>query len=242
VSGRRPWLQFARRGGLPPRDDESLRLSEGGSFSGRRTIGGLRIGTFEGRLPGTTLASLQALVDALPPAAELRLPTPQHGATETIDVAGRTLEIGSNDAPPKPWRALIEDVRRLMTDEVVESPRAAVELVAGARSAQLVHAGSAPIEVDLGSVTVRLIRVDGDGAVVGRWSGRPTGELVDNGERLVPATRWVTASAGWSAPLPFDTSLKPDTGEWLQVWVTATIRNGADARDGQLYAPVKGGG
>jgi hypothetical protein len=238
VSGRQPWIHFSRRGGSAPRDDEELTVAEDGAFAARRTIGGPRIGTFEGRLAGTVLARLRAAVDGAAAADDLTLPTPRHGATEVLELAGRALRLGSNETPPKPWRALLDRVRRLFEDEVVDRPRAAVELVADARTARLVHAGVAPLDVDLGSAAVRVIRVADEGLVLGRWNGRVTEGLVDNGERLVPMPAWATAGPGWSAPLPFDHPLELAAGDMFQVWVQISIRDGDRKRDGQLYVPV----
>jgi hypothetical protein len=240
VSSREDWLRFERQGGIPPRDDEELRVAGDGSFTARRTIGGLRIGTFAGRLSGEPLAQLQELVEAVEPAADLTMPTPGHGATETLEAAGRRLRLGSNETPGKPWRALIQRVRKLLQDEVIASPRAAIELAAEAGSARLVHAGSEAIEVDLGSVAVRVVGIGGDGTPTARWSGFAEGR-VDDGERLVPTPAWVSARPGWEAPLPFDHGLALAPGDWLQVWVEVDIREADATRHGQLYAPVQGG-
>jgi hypothetical protein len=237
MSPRRPWLRFERRGGSPPRDDEELSIAADGAFTARRTIGGPRIGAFGGDLSKATLTRLTSAVEAVAAADDLTLPTPRHGATEVLEASGRTLQLGSNEVPPKPWRALLDRVRKLLEDEVVGSPRAAIELVADARQARLVHAGDGSLEVDLGSVAVRVIRVADDGSVVARWSGRAPG-LVDNGEELVPTPDWVPAGPDWSAPLPFDHPLELAAGDMLQVWVDVPIRDADGARAGQLYAPV----
>ena len=235
---RRAWLRFERRGGAPPPDDEELALAEDGSFTAFRTIGGPRIGSFDGRLAGRVLTRLRAAVETAASAENLTIATPRHGATEVLAVAGRTLELGSNETPPKPWRALLDRVRALFEDEVIDSPSAAIGVVADARTARLVHAGDGSIEVDVGSIAVRVIRISDEGAVLGRWNGRPAGSLVDNGETLVPTPRWVTAEPGWSATLPFDHPLELAPGDMFQVWVDVPIRDGERQRDGRLYVPV----
>ena len=169
----------------------------------------------------------------------MTLPTPRHGATETLEAGGRTLQLGSNESPAKPWRALIDGVRKLLEDEVVDSPRAAVELAAGAGSARLVHAGAGSLDVDLGSIAVRVVRVGEDGTPIGRWNGFAEGR-VDDGERLVATPAWVTTRPGWVAPLPFDHGLALAAGARLQVWVEVDIREAGATRHGQLYAPVAG--
>ncbi len=238
MSTTRPWLRFERRGGSPPRDDEALALGEDGSYTALRTIGGPRIGSFEGQLGKASLARLRKAVAAVDDAEDVTIPTPRHGATEVLGVGSRTLTAGSNEQPPKPWRALLEQVRDLLEDEVIEGPRAAIGLVADARSARLEHAGDEPVEVDTGSVLVRVIRVADEGEVLGRWNGRPAEGLVDDGEKLVATPRWVTAAPGWSSPLPFDHPLELAPGDMFQVWVDVPIRDGERTRDGRLYVPV----
>lgn len=238
MSASAAWLWFTRRGGKPPRDDEELTIEADGLFTARRTIGGPRIGTFQGRLAKSPMARLRAAVRAVADADDLTLPTDRHGATEVLEAMGRTLRLDSNEVPPKPWRGLLERVRTLFEEEAIERPLAAVELIADARAARLVHAGSAPLAVDLGSVVVRVIRVADEGEVLGRWNGRAMEGLVDNGERLVATPAWATAGPGWSAPLPFDHPLELAPGDMLQVWVDVPIRDGERERAGRLYVPV----
>ncbi|GEM_PF-6742588 len=230
-------LRFERRGGLPPRDDEELRLGADGSFTARRTIGGPAIGSFEGKLAKAPLGKLTAAIDALAPAENATIPTPRHGATEVLEAGGRTIRLGSNEVPPKPWRPLVSGVRKLLEDEVVDSPHAAVALAATASAARLEHAGDSRLEINLGSVAVRVIHVGDDGLVLGRWAGRLV-EQVRHGDELVDRPDWVTAGPGWSATLPFDHAIALKSGEWFQVWVGLQIRDADGPRDGQLYSPV----
>jgi len=240
MSAARPWLAFSRRGGMPPRDDESLRLTEAGSFTAHRTIGGPRIGLFEGRLAARPLARLQAAIEPLREASDVEIPTPHRGATETLEAAGHTIRLGSNETPPKPWRAAIRTVRAAL-DDVDDSPTAAIGLVATMDRAQLVHAGTAPVAVNLGSVTVSAVHLADDGIVVDRWTGRVRDE-VSNGEELVDRPEWLTAGPGWALDLPFDHGQVRAVGEWLQVWVALEFRDAHGQRDGRLYVPVVPGG
>jgi hypothetical protein len=230
MSPRRPWLSFERAGGRPPRDDEALAVSEDGRFTARRTIGGRSIGAFEGTVPAAAMRRLRAAVDALAGPKEVEVPTPGHGATEVLAVAGRTLETGSNETPPKPWRPLMELVRKLLQDAVVDQPRAAVRLVAGPKAARLEHGGDTPIDVDLGTLEVRVVLMGADDAVRDRWSARlqPSGS----------GAAWATAGPGWSTDLPFDHGLGLAGGSWLQVWVDVAVREAGERRAGRLYVPV----
>jgi hypothetical protein len=186
------------------------------------------------------MTRLRTLVAALDSAGDVTLPTPRHGATETLEAGGRTLQLGSNESPVKPWRALIDGVRKLLQDEAVDSPRAAIELAAGPLSARLVHAGAESLDVDLGSIAVRVVRIAEDGTSTGRWNGFAEGR-VDDGERLVATPAWVTTHPGWAVPVPFDHGLALVGGDSLQVWVEVDLRESDATRHGQLYARVEGG-
>ena len=238
MSSRTPLLHLQRFGGSAPPDDEELIVSDDGTFSARRTIGGPRIGTFSGRIADEQFVGLTKAVDAAARAGNVQVQTPGDGATETIEVVGATIELGSNEQPPKPWTDVVERARSLLRQDVLDSPHAALKLIADARTARLEHAGDGALDVDLGSVLVTVIRVADQGGVLGRWNGRPAGSLVDNGETLNPTPRWVTAAPGWRASLPFDHHLELASGDMLQVWVDVPIRDGDRARDGRLYVPV----
>ena len=230
-------LRFERRGGLPPRDDEALLVAADGSFTARLTIGGPAIGSFAGTLGKAALGRLTAAIDALGPIEDATIPTPRHGATETVEVVGRTIRLGSNEVPPKPWRSLVNRVRKMLEDEVVDGPHAAVRLTVTPEAARLEHRGDSPLDINLGSVAVRVIHLADDGLVLGRWAGRLF-EQVSNGEALVDRTDWASAGPGWATQLPFDHAIVLEHGEWLQVWVGLQIRDSDGPRDGQLYAPV----
>lgn len=236
MSARKPWLSFERHGGVAPRDNEALALAEDGTFTARRTIGGAAIGSFEGSLSAAAIRKVRSGVEALAKADDLEIPTPMHGATETLTAGGHTLRTGSNDTPPPPWAGLLKTIRRLFESEVVADPVAAVRVVADARSARLEHAGAKPIDIDVGTVSVRVVLMSEDEGVRGEWVGRPVG--IDNGERVVAAPRWATADHGWTSELPFDHGLRMRHGDWLQVWVDVAIRERGERRAGQVYVPV----
>jgi hypothetical protein len=238
MSPRRDWLTFERHGGSAPPDDEALSLAEDGSFTARRTIGGPSIGAFAGKLPPAEMNRLRKTVDALGDGGDAEVPTPRHGATEVLETGRHTLRIGSNEDAPKPWPALLKRVRAILEDEVLDHPGAAVTLVADEHGARLEHAGGKAVDVDLGSLQVRVIHLGADEAVLGRWSGRPAGALVDNGETMVAKPRWVTAEPGWREDLPFDHGFRLSGDAWLQVWVDVPIRADGERRAGRLYVPV----
>lgn len=238
MSPRGPWLSFERQGGAAPRDDEELRLAEDGSFTALRTIGGPCIGSFEGRLPAAVVRKFRTAIEALGTVEDVEIPTPRHGATETLIAGGRTLRTGSNETPRGPWRALLALARTVFEREVIEHPRAAVRIVADASTARLEHAGDGPIDVDLGTLEVRVVLLGADDAVRGRWAGRPTEGLVDNGETIVATPAWATAAPGWSAELPYAHGFSLEAGAWLQVWVDLAVRADGRRRAGRLYRPV----
>jgi len=238
MGGDAAWLRFDRRGGTPPRDDEALRVDADGAFTARRTLGGRRIGQFAGRLRARTLRRLRVAAEGIAAAGDVRLPTPRGGATEVLAVAGRSLEAGSNETPGKPWRALLDVVRGILEDEAIEHPLAAIGLHADTRAARLSHLGDVPVDVDTGSILVRVVRLSDEGAVLARWSGRHRAEVDEDDESLAARSAWTTASPGWREELPFDHPIELAAGDYLQVWVSATIRDGAGERAGRLYMPV----
>jgi hypothetical protein len=232
-------VRYVRRGGRPPADDESLEIAGDGSFTARRTVGGARIGRFAGQLDATTIDGLRALVDALATAEDLTIATPRDGATEVIEAGGRTGRFGSNERPPKPWGALVDRLRTALDGTVLEAPLAAIELTATSRRARLRHLGAESLEVDLASLEVRAVRLDAEGAVLGRWQDRAGPEEIED---TVPADASdladvVTTEPGWDHALPFDHPLELARGDWLQVWVTLGIRDDGE-RSARLFLAV----
>jgi hypothetical protein len=237
-------VRFRRSGGISPRDDERLDVASDGSFEAHRTVGGARIGTFAGQLASATLRRLQADVAAIRDATDLEIATPRDGATEYVEAGGRTARIGSNERPTGSWKALIGRLRRLLEDDVVEAPNAAIELTASPTAASLRHAGSEPLDVDLASAVIRVVRLADDGRVLDRWGHDPQAAVVEDsleaaGARHAPD--WTRAGIGWSRDLPFGHSLEMAAADTLQVWVEVAIRDAAGTRHGQLYVPVQSG-
>jgi hypothetical protein len=230
-------VSFGRHGGRPPADDESLEVAADGTFSARRTVGGARIGRFAGQLDATTLDGLRALVDALATAEDLTIATPRDGATEVIEAGGRTGRFGSNERPPEPWGALVDRLRTALDGTVVEAPLAAIELTATSRRARLRHLGAESLDVDLASLEVRAVRLDAEGAVLGRWQGQAGTEVIEDRVPAAAASDVVTTKPGWDHALPFDHPLELARGDWLQVWVTLGIRDDGE-RSARLFLAV----
>ena len=107
-------VRYGRTGGRPPRDDESMVIEEDGTFEGRRTVGGARVGTFAGRLAaGRLRGAPRGRRVRRRPAGDVEVTTPLDGATETVEVAGHTARMGSNERPTGPWKPLVESLRAL---------------------------------------------------------------------------------------------------------------------------------
>lgn len=165
--GRSSW---ARSGGRPPADDERLAIDDDGAFTARRTVGGARIGAFAGTLEAATLEAVRREAAAGREAGELWLETPRDGATESIAFADDeepAASLGSNAQPVGPWADLVTRLRGLT--QVTAHPAAALELVGDAAGARLVAVGDGALDVDTASVSVRVVRLDAAGAMLGRW-------------------------------------------------------------------------
>ena len=235
-----PLVRYLRRGGRAPADDESLEIASDGSFTARRTVGGKRIGRFAGRLDKTTIEELRTAVEGVAAAGDLAIKTPLDGATEVIEAGGRTGQFGSNEQPKAPWRDLVDRLRSLLDTEIIEHPVAAIELAATTRSARLRHAGAEPLQVDLASINVRAVRLDAEGAVLGRWQGRLRAVADEDTRGATSAPELVTAGSGWEQELPFRHGLELAPGDWLQVWVTLRVRDDQE-RAARLFVPVPAG-
>ena len=233
-------VRYGRSGGRPPKDDEHLIVEDDGSYTARRTVAGARVGRFAGRLTAGRLEALRAAADGLGEASDVAIQTPHDGATEVVEAAGHSARMGSNEAPPEPWRTLVLALREAIDTDAVADPVAALELRAGTRDAAVAHIGTEPLEVDLASVVVRVVRLDAEGAVLGRWSGRegPAADE-DSGQ---PAAEWAEAGPGWTRALPFTHGLELAPGDWLQVWVHANVREPGDpaVRAVRLFVGVPG--
>ena len=223
-------LRYGRAGGRPPADDESLEVAADGSWTARRTVGGRRVGRFAGRFPEEALAALVGDAARAAEAGDAEVPTPRDGATETLEVAGGTITLGSNERAPGPWSPLVERMRALLKDELDGDPVAALALEADVAKARLVHAGGEAVEVDPASVSVRVVRVGSDGTPLGRWQAGSGAEA-----------GWTRAEPGWTLDLPYGHGLAPVDGDVLQVWVFVRVRDGG-TRAARLYVPVRTGG
>lgn len=226
-------LRYGRAGGRPPSDDESLEVAQDGRWTARRTVGGRRVGRFSGRLSGKETAALVRDVVRAAGAGDAEVPTPRHGATETLDVDGAGILLGSNERAPDGWRPLVERVRKLLKERVTAEPVAALELVADVAAARLMHAGTEPVEVDPGSISIRVVGLGPDGAPLGRWEA---GSGSESGPGSEPG--WVRAGAGWTLNLPFGHGLTPTVEEVLQVWVFVRLRD-RGTRSARLFVAVR---
>jgi len=227
TEGRAALVQFSRAGGRAPGDDESLEIGPDGAWTARRTVAGARVGRFAGRLDDAARSAFEADARKAAGAGDADVPTPRHGATETLDVDGASLLIGSNEDPPPAWAPLLERARTFLRDVVPAQPVAALELVADETSARLVHAGSEALEIDPSSIAVEIVQVGGDGVRAGSWGAGSGAEA-----------GWTRAEPGWGIDLPYAHGLELAPGEVLQVRVLARIRDGR-ARSARLYLPVR---
>lgn len=234
-------LEYERSGGRPPADDERLLVRLDGRFEARRTLGGPRIGTFEGSLDASTLRGLADAVGAAREAGELAVPTPMDGATETLRVPGAGATLGSNERPAGAWGPLVERARELLDTVVLESPSAGVELSATPGSGRLAQVGSGTLEIDLASLKTRLVRLDEAGLVLARWQASAAGARAEDAGPAADR-EWSVAGPGWSSPIPYDHPIELAPGDRLQVWVTLELRQDGRVRGGRLFRVVRPGG
>lgn len=231
-------MSFCRVGGRPPADDEAVTIAEDGSFEAHRTLGGRRIGRFAGSLPAATLRALARDVEAVADADDLAVPTPADGATETVRLGRRDrARMGSNERPPRPWAALVQRLREILRDVVVESPVAALELQdADDGGVRLTHIGEEPLEVDLEGATWQATRLDAQGVPVARTNG-----TIDAAAAGETAGAWTRAVPGWSLEVPLGDATDVAAGTSRQVLLFVTVRDGDELRDGRLVAARDGG-
>lgn len=219
-------LRYGRAGGRAPSDDESLEVATDGAWTARRTVGGRRIGRFAGRLPEKQLAALARDAARAAGAGDAEVPTPRHGATETLETGGAVLRLGSNERAQGGWRPLVEWARSFVKGVVTSEPVAVLALEADVAAARLVLVGTEPIEVDPGSIAIRVALVAPDGTRLGDWQA---------GSGAEPG--WARAEAGWTLDLPFGHGLSPGAGEFLQVRVVVRVRD-RGTRAARLFLAV----
>jgi hypothetical protein len=227
-----PLLRYTRSGGRQPSDDETLSVAPDGAFEARRTVAGRRVGRFAGILAARELAALARDAARASSAGDATVPTPREGATEVLAAGGAEIRLGSNERAPAAWRPLVERVRKLVKERVTVDPVAALELDAGADAARLCHVGTEPLEVDLTSLSVRVVRMAADGTVMGRWQA-PTAAAPGDASR--PA--WTVAEPTWVHDIPLAHGLLPEAGEWLQVSIVLRLRDGG-VHAARLFAAV----
>jgi hypothetical protein len=231
---------YRRSGGREPSDDERLDVWSDGRFEARRTVGGRRLGRFAGRLEASDMAELQAAVEAVGAAGDLAIDTPLDGATVSLLAAGHEVRVGSNEQVEGPWGVILGAVKALLDGPVPTQPEAAIELDASAGHATLRHVGGEALEVDPGTITVRAVRLDAQGAMLGRWQGSMAPAQAEDSPAAGPA--WTEAAPGWQLELPFRHGLELTVDDWLQVWVTLRLRDAGERRTGRLFLAVPGAG
>jgi hypothetical protein len=233
-------IVYRRSGGREPSDDERLDVWADARFEARRTVGGRRIGRFAGELDGTAVTELQSATQAAGAAGDLAVTTPVDGATVSLLAAGHEVRVGSNEEVEGPWGGLLAAVKALLDGPVLTHPVAAIELDASSRQATLGHVGGEPLEVDPGTITVRAVRLDAHGAMLGRWHGSTAPAQAEDAS--MPGPAWAEAAPGWRLELPFRHSLELTETDWLQVWVTLRLREDGERRTGRLFLAVSGAG
>ncbi len=195
ASGRRSTLvTFRRSGGLPPPDWEVLEIAESGAFSLWRSVnrpasGPARAGRFTGELGQSELDALRAALKASPAQGGPAGRVAPDSSIDRVRFAGRELTTPADAGPPGGWDAPVAQLRRLV-DTLTGHPLAAVGLEATGEDARLVHLGTTPLELDLSSGAVRVVRWAGD-ELAGEWTAPLDGP------------RSVTAAPGWTFGMPF---------------------------------------
>ncbi|GAA0558542.1 hypothetical protein GCM10010172_46960 [Paractinoplanes ferrugineus] len=195
---------------------ESVELSADGTLTGWRSVSPAGVGWFTGKLPAPELTALQALIEAVTPTSPPH-PVPRPGAAEEVlelpatgpvSIAGLTPASAPAPTPASApadadsldggvdgagaWARLAEASRQLI-ERLTDFPRAAVAVdVASPTTARLVHRGTDPLRLDLGTVAVRVTAWRGYYEPAGDWTGPVTG----------PAE--VEAGPGWTYDLPIE--------------------------------------
>jgi hypothetical protein len=211
-------LSFLRLSDAPPPLRELLDVEEDGSWRAWRSNASA-IGRFAGRDAGGrgVLEAARAATASGPP--------PTSGAAGVLDDAvdeltidGSTVEVAHGHIPAGPWGEALEAARDLVTD-APNHPVAAIALdVREPGLLRLVHRGSEPLEVELGSGRFDAMAYDTDGMPTASTFGP-----IDLGQ--------VTARSGWTADLAVEPMVPPPGGR-LDVEVSFV------ADDDGVYVPV----
>ncbi|MFI5894000.1 hypothetical protein ACIA5D_28260 [Actinoplanes sp. NPDC051513] len=176
-------------GSQSPAVAESVEVADDGAISGWRSVSAGGVGWFAGQLPAGELAEVRALVDAVG-AAPSAIPPPD-AAEEVLELeaTGPVAIAGIGDGPGD-WARLATASRRLL-DRLTDFPRAAVAVGQGKTNiARLVHRGTDPVRVDLGTVAVRATAWRGYYEPAGDWSG------------MIEGPGEVEAGPGWTYDIP----------------------------------------
>ena len=198
MGGSQAVVDYVRKGGVMPPNDESLHIADDGSFTMWRSASTASIppspvGEFAGKLTQPQHEQLAAAASLLDAAGDLSLTPPPGAVIETIRVAGATASLGIHQQAPGPWDQLIKLLRPLL-GELTRFPKAALRLEMNdqGRSARLVAVGHGALELDLGEMQVHAFLWRGD-QIDARWSAPTESE-----------TRRETTGDGWNLSLPFD--------------------------------------
>jgi hypothetical protein len=177
-------------GSQSPAVAESVEVADDGAVTGWRSVSDGGVGWFAGRLPAGELAEVQALVGAVG-AVPAPVPPPPDAAEEVLELtATGPVSIAGITGGTGDWPSLAAASRRLL-DRLTDFPRAAVAVSHPSPGvARLVHRGTDPVRVDLGTVAVRATAWRGYYEPAGDWSG------------VVEGPGEVEAQPGWTYDIP----------------------------------------
>ena len=216
------------RGPELPHDAESLGVDDDGTYNLWRAVGAPAAGFFSARLEQGERAALAAAADAVQPAGDLELAAVPGAAAETISAGARRARLSADADVDPPWRDLVQLLRRL-ADDGLGAPVAAIELVVSpdGRAARLVHHGTDPVGVDLGTLTLTATVWQGWYEPAGTWTA-PS-----------PTPNAITAGPGWTFELPLAHGLDLGPDRTLHVAVDVRLSvNGTDIAAGLRHSPV----
>jgi hypothetical protein len=211
-------VRLMRLSDAPPPAREVLDVADDGSFTAWRSIHDV-VGRFAGSMPDPEgLRGLVAAVsgDAPPSAGTL----PLDATVDSLEAAGRELEVSANGSVDGAWGALLEACRTVLAG-VGSSPVAAVALVIkGPGALRLEHRGTGPLAIELANLWVEVTRWRGD---------TPVGSA----ERSVAGHGRVEAGPGWSLDVELEGG--PATGDPGDL---LTASASFVAEDAGVYVPV----
>ncbi|WAX58135.1 hypothetical protein M6B22_05040 [Jatrophihabitans cynanchi] len=218
---------FRQGGPAVPRDSESLGVDDDGTFSLWRAVGAVAAGFFSGRLAEAERDALAEAAEAVQRAGDLSVPLVPDAAAETISAGVRRADLSADADVDPPWRDLVGRLRRL-ADDGLRAPVAAIalEVSADGQAARLVHRGTDPVGVDLGTLALTATLWRGWYQPAGTWTAPP------------PVPGPVTAGPGWAFALPFAHGLELGADRTLHVAVDVQLTvNGTAMAAGLRHAP-----